>query len=572
MPRHNKDIAKALNDYADLLEIREENVFRVRAYRNAARAIENHPESLQELRRRCELTSLAGIGKDLAGKIESIIETGSFPELDHARAELPGGLSELLQIAGLGPRRVQVLHRQLGISSRGELAEAAKAGKLRSLRGFGEKTEEHILSEIEHTPARRCMLINEAAAIADALLAYLKSGRSAGVIEAAGSLRRKKETIGDLDILAASSNPARLMDRFCSYEDIGRIAARGATKSTILLTDGVQVDLRVVPPECFGAALHYFTGSKAHNIRIRQLGQRRNLKISEYGVFREERLIAGAREEDVFAEVGLPFIAPELREDTGEIEAAQENLLPVLIAPSAIRGDLHCHTKHSDGHASIEEMALAAKALGYEYMAITDHTRSLGIARGLDARRLARQMKEIDEINARLAPFVLLKGAEVDILADGSLDLPPSILKQLDLTVCSIHSRLNLPAKEQTKRMISAVKNPLCTILGHPTGRLLNRRAGSDLDLEAIIAAAADCGCLLEINAQPSRLDLPSRFVRLAGEHGVRFSISTDAHSPAELNFMSYGVSEARRGWVGPQQVLNTLPLGKLQEALRSRH
>jgi len=575
MKIHNNDVADIFDRLADLLEIEGANPFRVRAYRNAARLIRSLPREVADMVAAGEdLTRLPGIGADLAGKIKTIVETGTLPLLEEEARKVPPELAELLEIEGLGPKRVKALHETLGIRSLEDLERAVNAGQVRQLPGFGEKTERAILEGIQRLRAQYGrMLLATAEPIAEALREHLAATPGVERIEIAGSYRRRKETVGDLDILAIAAPQSPVMERFTTFEAVAHVQSKGTTRSTVHLRSGLQVDLRVVPPQSYGAALQYFTGSKAHNIAIRRLAVKRGLKINEYGIFRAARRIGGAEEEEVYASVDLPWIPPELREDRGEIEAAQAGRLPELITQERIRGDLHVHSTHTDGRYSIEDMARAARDLGYEYIAITDHSRRVTMAHGLDEKRLRQELEEIDRLNERLEGIRILKGCEVDILEDGRLDLPDSVLAELDLTVCSVHYQFNLPREKQTRRILRAMDNPYFTILGHPTGRLLNERDPYDVDLERVIQHAAERGAILELNAQPSRLDLTDTACQQAKELGVKIAISTDAHTIHDLRFMRYGIGQARRGWLEAKDVVNTLPLDALLDLLaRTRH
>jgi len=556
---HNADVADIFNRFADLLEIDGANPFRVRAYRNAARTIASLGQNATDMvRKGKDLTELPGIGKDLAQKIEEIVRTGSLSQLKELEAHIPGQLARLMKMPGLGPKRVRALHERLGISTLEELKMAAEKGKISQLRGFGDKIEQMVLEEIGQVKKGERIKLVVAEEIGNALVDHLKKVEGVKEVEVAGSYRRRKETVADLDILVTCTEDARVMDPFVNYENVVKVLSQGETRSSVELRSGIQVDLRVVAEESYGAALHYFTGSKAHNIAIRTLGVKKGLKINEYGVFRNKKRIAGTREEEVFQSVGLPFIEPELRENWGEIEAAQRGQLPKLIAMKDIRGDFHTHTKATDGHNSLEEMAEAARALGYEYLAVTDHSQKVTMAHGFDARRLAQRIKEIDRLNAKLKGIILLKSIELDILKDGSLDLPDEILKELDLTVCSVHYHFNLARKDQTERIIRAMDNPYFSILAHPTGRLINQREPYDVDMELLIDAARERGVFLELNAHPDRLDLSDAHTKMAKEKGVRVAISTDAHRTTDLDFMHFGVGQARRGWLERDDVINT--------------
>ena len=441
------------------------------------------------------------------------------------------------------------------------------------MRGFGKKTEEMVLEELREEGEERGkrVKLRIAEQIADSLTEYLKAVDGVTQVTAAGSYRRRKETVGDLDVLVTCSADCPVIDRFVSYGDVLKVISKGSTRSTVVFRSGIQVDLRVVPPESYGAALHYFTGSKSHNIAVRVMGVRRELKINEYGVFRGEEQIAGRTEKEVYAAVSLPYIEPELRENLGEIEAARDGRLPQLITLKELRGDLHAHTSETDGRHTMREMAEAARIAGYEYLAVTDHSKRLAMTRGFDETRLALRNKEIDRLNAELKGIILLKSIEVDILEDGTLDLADSILKELDLTVCSVHSRFTLSREKQTERIIRAMDNPYFSILAHPSGRLIDERAPYDVDMERVIDAARIRGCILELNAQPDRLDLTDIYCKMAKESGVRIAVSTDAHSKNELALMRFGIAQARRGWLEPRDVVNTLTWPELKKVLKRR-
>ncbi|MGA7325541.1 MAG: DNA polymerase/3'-5' exonuclease PolX, partial [Rhodomicrobium sp.] len=550
------------------LEIEGANPFRVRAYRTAAQTIDDLPKSAAGmLAEGGELKGLPGIGKDLAGKIKEIVETGHLELLDEVEARTPSTLAVLTSIPGLGPKRVHTLHETLGISTLEELMRAAKDHKICGLPRFSAKLEAKIAEEAaKYTQTERRFKIATAEDFAETLCAFLKKAPGVRDVIVAGSYRRRKDTVGDLDILVTCEHGPTIIEHFVGYEEVAKIVAKGETRSTIILKASIQVDLRVVPRESYGAALHYFTGSKAHNIAVRRLGQAKGLKINEYGVFREDKRIGGESEEEVFAAAWLPFIEPELREDRGEIEAALERRLPKLLTLKDIKGDLHVHTKASDGKNTMREMAEAAKALGYEYVAISDHTQHATVARGLDEQRLIKQLDEIDCLNDELDGILVLKSSEVDILADGSLDLPDSILKRLDFTVCAVHYKFDLDAKAQTERVQRAMEDRYCNIVAHPTGRLLGERAGYPIDLGRVMEGAKERGCFLELNAHPARLDLDDIHCKQAKDIGLKVAISTDAHSTAGLNAMRFGIGQARRGWLEAKDVLNTRPWPELKK------
>lgn len=569
----NAEIAEKLGHYATLLEIDGANPFRIRAYRNAARVIENLPrDAALILAEGGDLDDLPGIGKDLAGKIAEIATTGKFPELDDIEKRLPPGLVELTHIPGLGPKRIKTLFDVYKIKSVPDLAAAVRKGELHMVRGFGPKLEQSIRdATARHVAAEQRLRLAAVDATAAALVAHLQACEGVRHAIVAGSFRRRRETVGDLDVLVATAKPDKAIARFVAFGEVAAVLAQGTTRATVKLHSGLQVDLRVVAPESYGSALVYFTGSKAHNIALRTRGQRRGLKINEYGVFKGQTRIAGRTESEVYASIGLPFIEPELRENAGEIEAAAKRRLPKLVTLADIKGDLHVHTEASDGDSTLEEMASAARELNYEYIAITDHTKRLGIAHGLDTARLRKQMATIDRLNGRLKGLRILKSAEVDILADGTLDLGDEVLRELDLVVAAVHSKFDFDAQRQTERIIRAMDNPLVSIIAHPTGRLIGEREPYALDVEKLMRAALERGCCLEINAQPSRLDLSDVHCRMAMEMGVKLVVSTDAHSAETLAYMRYGIDQARRGWLKSADILNTKSLTGLFRALKRR-
>ena len=568
---HNAEVATAFEEMADLLEIEGANPFRVRAYRFAARTLRDLPAEVGEMVAKGEdLTSLPGIGDDLAGKIKEILATGTAAALEAQRKRVPATLTELLRIPGLGPKRVKTLAHELKVRSLSELQTAAQAGRVRTLAGFGEKTEQHILDALA-TRLAEAPRVQRAVAIpsAEALVAYLEQSSGVSRVIAAGSYRRGLETIGDLDILVTAPAGRTVMDRFVAYQEVRDVLAHGATKSSVRLQSGLQVDLRVVPQESYGAALLYFTGSKAHNVVLRQLAQQRGLKLNEYGVFRGDKPVAGETEESVYASLGLPWIPPELREGRGEIDAAKAGRLPHLVDLQDLKGDLHAHTRATDGRNSLPEMAEAARLRGLRYFAITDHSRRLTMAKGLDSARLLQQIEAIDRLNATLSGITILKGIEVDILEDGSLDLPDEVLGRLDLVVGAVHSRFNLSNRRQTERIMKAMDHPHFSILAHPSGRLIGRREPYEVDMLRIIRKARERRCFLEINAHPERLDLTDIHCRMAKDEGVLLAVNTDAHSMLDLENARFGVGQARRGWLEKTDVLNTRPYAELRKLLK---
>ncbi|MFO8111614.1 MAG: DNA polymerase/3'-5' exonuclease PolX [Desulfosalsimonadaceae bacterium] len=571
---HNNEVVEIFSRVADLMEIKGENPFRVRAYREAARVIGDLSEPVaQMVEEGRDLTEYKGIGKDLAEKIREIVKTGHLTVLDSLEKEIPPSLLDLMKIPDIGPKKAAVMYRELGIKNMEDLKQALAEGKISSVKGFGEKTEQKIFASISMPKKGSVprMLRFDAEPSALAFKQYLEAIPHVDKVHLAGSFRRGKETVGDLDILAAcrEGHEEEVMDAFAGFEEVRHVYEKGGTKSSVLLRNDLQVDIRIVPEASYGAALHYFTGSKAHNLAIRRLAINKKLKINEYGVFDGSKQVAGKTEEAVYAAVGLPYIEPELRENLGEIEAAKEGKLPALIERGDIRGDLHMHTTRTDGRNSLAEMAQAAKALGYEYIAITEHSQKVAMANGLNEKDLRDYMDVIDAIGGEIDGITILKGIEVDILQDGSLDLPDSVLKELDIVIGSVHYQQRFPIKQQTKRIIKAMDNPYLQILGHPTGRLLNKREPMDIDLDSIIAAAAEKNVALELNAQPDRLDLPHPYCKLAADTGVKIVVSTDAHSTENLNRMKNGITEARRGWLTKDHVVNTRPLGKMLAMLR---
>jgi len=571
MPVVNATIAAVFEQIADLLDIQGANPFRIRAYRNAARTIGGLGSDVKALLAQgADLRDLPGIGDDLAAKIREIVETGKSAFLERLQKEVPPAVAELLRIPGLGPKRVRALYEDLDVQSLEQLLRAARDGRIRELPGFGKKTESRIVeaAQAQLSKVRRFKLA-VAAQYAEPLIAYLRAMPGVGKVVAAGSFRRMRETVGDLDVLATAQPSVKVMERFVRYEEVREVLSHGDTRGSVVLKSGLQVDLRVVAPDSFGAALHYFTGSKAHNIAIRRLAQASGLKVNEYGVFRGALRIAGDTEQSVYACVDLPYIEPELREDRGEIEAGRTGHLPNLVEMADLKGDLHAHSRASDGHDSIRDMALAARAHALSYLAITEHSRRLTVARGLDPVRLARQIDEIDLLNPELSGITVLKGIEVDILEDGSLDLPDSILSRLDVVIAAVHSKFNLSRARQTDRILKALDNPQVSMLAHPTGRLIDEREPYDADMPRIIRKARATGCHLELNAHPERLDLLDTHCRMAKEEGVLVSVNSDAHSVHEFDNLRFGVGQARRGWLEKRDVLNTRTLGEVRKLLK---
>jgi DNA polymerase (family 10) len=583
----NVEIARTLEDIADLLELQDANPFRIRAYRNAARTVEAHTTPLRKLvAEGADLTELQGIGKDIAGYIKELVETGELALLDELGKEVPRSLIDLTRIPGLGAKRVRVLWEELGIETLSELERAAKDDSIKRLKGFGAKTQERILAGIAGVRRRGTRFkLSDADQYVGPLVEYMQDEGAVRTIEVAGSYRRRKETVGDIDLLVIAKDPGPVVKRFTTYPEVRKVELAGDTKATVILASGLQVDLRILPRKSYGAALQYFTGSKEHNVKLRKRAVERGLRISEYGVFQvgkgksseegDERdpwagtLVAGRKEEEVYQAVDLPWIPAELREDWGEIEAAERDELPTLLALEDIRGDLQMHTTWSDGYASVEEMLDACVAQGYQYFAITDHSKALAMTGGLDEKKLLEQWHEMDEIVSRRNDITLLRSMEVDILLDGRLDLDDESLAALDIVLVSVHSKFDLAPGKQTKRILKALEHPDVNILGHPTGRLINKRDPMDFDLDEVLQCAAEYGVAVELNAHPDRLDLKDTHLMKARELGVKIVIGTDAHRPEDLGLMRYGVDQARRAWLEKNHVLNTLPLGRLLTALK---
>ncbi len=581
----NVDIVRTLDEVAILLEIKGANPFRIRAYQNAARTVEDHSEPLRKMvEDGADLTELQGIGKDIAGYITELVESGTVQLIEDLQQEIPRSLIEVTRVSGVGPKRTRKLWEELGIETVEALAEAAQAGEVARLPGFGAKSQQKILDAIA---ARRRVVgrfkLSDADKYVNPLVAHLREVDAVQRLEVAGSYRRRRETVGDIDLLAIATEPQRVIEHFTTYRDVRKIELAGDTKCTVILTSGLQVDLRILPPQSYGAALQYFTGSKEHNVRFRKRAVARGIRVSEYGVFLADanaeepsdplagEYIAGWEEEDVYEALDLPWIPPELREDRGEIDDAEQGTLPELIALDDVRGDLQMHSTWSDGKNTIEEMLDGCVAQGYEYFAITDHSKALAMTGGLDAAKLERQWKEIEEIASRRSDIRILRGMEVDILADGSLDLQDDMLQALDLVLVSVHSKLDLPAVEQTERILRAVQHPAVHILAHPTGRVLNRREPMQFDLDEVLRCAAEHGVVVELNAHPDRLDLKDTHLMRAKELGLKISLGTDAHRVSDLGLMHYGIDQARRAWLTKDDVVNAWPLERVLTAF-DRH
>ncbi len=571
----NTEFAKVFWEIAELLELKEENRFKIRAYQKAAQNIENLSENLETIYKKSGIKGLEeipGIGEHIALKIEELIKTGKQKLHEKLLKEFPPGFIEMMRVPGIGPKTALLLREKLKINSIDKLKNAAEKGLIKNLPGFKEKKIENIkkgLALKERVKGR--FLLSEADQYVNALVSQLNKLKEVDQILPAGSYRRGQETVGDIDILVTSKKPDIIMQAFTTLPQVERILAKGPTRSSVVLKNGMQADVRVLGPENFGAAAHYFTGNKQHNILIREMAVKKGLKVSEYGVFRGKKRIAGKTEEEIFKSVGLPFIPPELRQGTDEIEKAKKGLLPKLIELSDLRGDLQMHTKYSDGANSIEEMAEAAKKLGYEYIAITDHTQSTRVAGGQTEKEILKELEYIDKLNSKLKGFRVLKGAEVDILPDGSLDYSDAVLKELEVVIAAIHSNFKMHREPMTKRIIKAFKNKYVNILSHPTGRLIGKRDPYEVDVEEIIKAARDTGTYLEINSYPERLDLSDIHAKRAKEEGVLMAINTDAHVALQLGLIKYGIMTARRGWLEKKDVINTQPLEKLLKLLKAK-
>jgi DNA polymerase (family 10) len=567
----NAEVAAVFDQIADILEIQGENAFRIRSYRNAARTIRDHAERMEDLAAGgADLTELPGIGKSLAEKIHAILATGTCPTLEDLRKQIPPHLTDLLRVKGLGAKRVKILQERLGIATLGELKKAAEAGEIRDIEGMGEKTEQNILKGLATLEAEAGRIgIKTAAEQVAALGRHLDRARAVKRWEPAGSFRRRRETIGDLDILVLAANRAKAVEQILAYEPIEDRLAVGEEKVSVRLASGLEVDFRFFDAAEFGAAMMYFTGSKAHNIAVRKRAQKRKWKLNEYGLFAGKRRIAGKSEEEVYKKLGLAWIPPELREDRGEVEAAEKKRLPALVEEKDIRGDMHVHTDATDGRATVEEMVEAARRRGYRYLAITDHSQAVTVAHGLTADRLRRHAERIRDLAGRLKNFSLLAGIEVDILKDGRLDLPVKVLEGLDWVVASVHSVFEMDEAKMTERLLAAVRSGVVNCLGHPFGRLIGSRDPIRFDVDRVFEACREHGVCLEINSYPDRLDLPDIYCKRAKEAGVTMVISTDAHKPADLDLMPFGVSVARRGWLEKRDVLNTLSAAALRKRLK---
>ncbi len=569
----NEQVARFFDEIADLLEIQGANAFRVRAYRNASRTIGDLPESIATLADESAkaLTEIDGIGKDLAEKIVTLIETGAIPQLDELREQVPTGVRQMLLIPNIGPKKVGKLYEELGVQTLDDLKAACEAGRVAELKGFGKKTEQTILEGLEHVAtAGQRFLLDVSTHAAEAIVEDLLTLDVVDRASVAGSCRRRKESCGDLDVLATSSDSAAVMDRVAEHELVEDVLQRGDTKTRVRLTNGMEMDVRVVPDESYGAALQYFTGSKEHNIVVRRRAQDRGLKLNEWGLYKGDDLVAGNTEEEVYKALDLAWMPPELRENRGEIELAEKEELPELIEVSDIRGDLHMHTTATDGTASILEMAEAAKARGLKYIAITDHSQRVSMANGLDADRLRAHWEEVDKVNAKIKGIEILKGIECDILEDARMDLADDVLSEADWVIGVLHYGLKQPRKQIMKRLLMAIENPHVDVIGHPSGRLVGRRQPADIDYPALFAAAAERGTMMEINAHPMRLDLDDIQTIAARDHGIPIVINTDAHTTTGLDLMSYGVDVARRASLEKKHVANARTWNQFQKLMKS--
>jgi DNA polymerase (family 10) len=570
----NRQLAEIFRKIADLLEIKGENIYKILAYRKASDSLSNLGQDVNELWKQGKLTGVDGVGKAIAEKIDELLTTGHLGFLDKLEAEVPPSLAELLQVPDLGPKKVALFWKQLGITRLSELESAAREGKLRTLPGMGEKSEAKIIAGIEALGRRTDRIpLGRAWPFAQELLDYLRKVPGVEAVELRGSLRRMRATVGDIDILAAARDSGAVMDAFVKRKDVARVLGKGETKASVEFNQGLRAQLWVHPPEHWGTALVYATGSKDHNVRLREYALKKGYSLSEHSLAREDGSeVTCEREEQVYQTLGLPWIPPELREDRGEVQAAIKGELPNLVDLKDIKAELHSHSTWSDGKLSVKQMAEAAMKRGYQLLAITDHTNSLGITQGMSPEDVREQRKEIDEISKELGDGIrIIQGAEVEIKSDGSLDYTDEVLAELDIVIASLHSSLRQPREKITERLIRAMHNPHVDIIGHPSGRLLPDREGADLDMDAVLKAAVETGVALEINAHPARLDLDDIHAKRATEMGIKLSINTDAHSDTDMDLMHFGVSTARRGWVEAESVINTWNVSKLLKWLKNR-
>ena len=566
-PLKNKKVAAILNKIADLLEMDGVD-FRTKAYRRAAHTVEILSKDIEDVRNERKLEELPGIGKSISKKIEEIVDSGTLEYYENLKKEFPVDFESLAAVEGLGPKTIKLLYDELGVKNIKDLERAAKRHQIRRLSGMGYKKEQQILENLKIAgKGRGRMLLGQILPLAEDIKGKLES-LDVSDVEIAGSIRRMQETIGDIDILVVTDNPKHVMNYFTSMESVDEIIAKGVLKSSLRLKNGVQVDLRVFKEGSFGSALLYFTGSKETNITMRKIAIRKGLKLNEYGVYRGEERVAGKTEEEVFRSLGMQYIEPELRENRGEVEAASQGKLPELVGYNEILGDLQMHTNWSDGNSTILEMAQAAEILGYEYIAVTDHTGRLHIANAMDKNRIVKQAKEIDGLNQELEKITVLKGVEVNIDSRGKLDVGNNVLKDMDIVVAAVHSGFRQDRKKLTARILSAMENGYVNIIAHPTGRKIHYRRSYQLDFERIFEASRDTGTVLEVNSQPNRLDLNDTNIRMAIDAGCKLVINTDAHSAEQLGHMKLGVATARRGWAESKDIINTLPLKKLERSL----
>ncbi len=569
----NADIARLFDELADLLEVDGANPFRIRAYRNAVLTLEDLPQSVSAMGEEEDLSELPGIGKDLAAKIREVISTGELKALEEMRQKVPHGVVEMLRISGLGPKKAKALWKELGVASLDDLRQAIERGDVAKLKGFGQKSQEKIavgLTEVEQSDNRTPL--GDAEADVEEIAQALRQVKGVLQVQAAGSYRRRRETVGDLDLLASAEDSGPVMNALAEHSRVQKVLSRGETKQRVKLRSGLEMDLRVVPDESFGAALQYFTGNKEHNIILRKRAQQHGWKLNEYGIFADDKQLAGKTEEDVYAQLELPWIPPVLRENRGEIEQAETGTLPQLVELKDIRGDLHMHTTASDGKASIREMAEAAKELGYQYIAITDHSKRVSMANGLDAKRLRAHWNEIEKVRGQVSGIEILKGIECDILEDATMDLDDDVLSEADWVIAVLHYGLKQPRGQITKRLLAAIENPHVDAIGHLSGRLLAKRAGADVDFDTILKGAADNGVLLEINAHPHRLDIDDVHAAQARELGIPIVINTDAHSTGGLDLMHFGIEQAQRAGLEKGDVANTMTWKQFQKRLQSRN
>ncbi len=568
----NKQLSKIFRDVSRYLEM-EDTPFKPRAYQRAAFALEGMSKDVKNIYEKGGLKALKnipGVGESIAEKIEEYIKTGKIGYYEDLKKKLPLDLEEITSVEGMGPRKAKILYKKLGVSNLKSLEKAAREGDIRDLQGFGKKTEENILQGIEFVKkSRGRFLLGKIMPAVEEITRNLEKLKEVEKISVAGSVRRKKETIGDVDILAISSNPKKLMEFFTSMEEVIKVWGKGTTRGSVRTKEGLDIDLRIVPRKSYGSALQYFTGNKDHNIATRRIAAEKGLKLNEYGVFKKKKQLAGRTEEEVYRAIGLPLFPPEIRRDEGEIEAARKGKLPRLIGYKDIKGDLHCHSDWDGGVSSIREIAQKAKDMGYKYVGIADHTKFLKIERGLDEKQLRKRNQEIDKINKDIKGIKVLKGCEANILKDGSIDIEEEALAELDFAIAGIHSNFKMSKEEMTKRIIKAMENPNIDIISHPTGRLIQKRDAYEINLESILRKARETKTVLEINSFPVRLDLKDDHIRQAKEAGVKMIISTDAHQKEQINFMEFGIAQARRGWAEKKDIINTKSLDKFLKSLK---